>query len=390
MPAIGELVELLYPLLILLMVASIGLFIRFFAYLFSQIPVIGGWLASHADAIIAPGAVFLIQETESTWTRLQGIITRPGYEMNQMAQALTNIASTLHGNIAHLQNTVIPNAQSAATSSSNSYTDSKVSTVEGQLNSAIADEHQDVSSLQNNINTLQAYVEGPFLTKIDNDISAGTASAEAEAHAELAQFESEIVGRLSQDENVIANLESIVNQVIPADIAAAMGTAVADSYANTANAVAIINNQITALQTTLEQAIAEDDTKLQEEITGNIDILQNELDGIQSKQQLDEANIGVLQEITSVAIPAAIAAVATSVAAITTEYDECAITMCPGPHSLQNVLAGLLATLLDAGELGFIVEAVRDPIATANALSPILTSVDAGANDLWDTLLALV
>ncbi len=127
---------------------------------------------------------------------------------------------------------------------------------------------------------------------------------------------------------------------------------------------------------------------LNTKITG----ISNTLAPVQAAQQLNTTQLAPFEGIGAVALPTVLATLSSIINNIKTKVDECMVDNCDttSPNNIRNVLRNLLGLMSAAGEIGFIAEAIRDPSGTANALAPILDSIDSGANTTWDALIGLL
>lgn len=271
------------------------------------------------------------------------------------------------------------------------------------------------------------------LTQAKSYADQAEADAKSYADANLSRVEADLVKSIQGDEIVLQNLSQTIAVTVPAEIA----NAVADSYnkeqSNLQDAVNTINTEIASLQGQIndlqtriandEQVIASNVSKLltlqsaesqdaqvitaaQQAITSaQFDILSSQkaiddiqtniqeqgtqLQQLQTQQQLNTSELSPFEVTGAVTLTATLAALSASINAIKTELDTCAVTTCDGPNNIANVLKSLLSSLLVAGEFGFFAEAISNPQGTANALEPILDSINTGATDLWSTILEI-
>ena len=272
-------------------------------------------------------------------------------------------------------------------------------------------------------------------TLVQGDVAAGiTASKDAAAQA-ITTFEQTLIARVVGDETLLGALTNTVDTKVPSEISSAVTSAVATQAQRDVTATAALQSQITALQTqiaTLSARVTTDEliiSTAQSQLTqmGNatvvdaqtvaalqtqianarVDIatsttaisdLYTQLTGIsdtlgpvQTAQQLNTAQLAPFEGLTSVMLPTAIATIAATLTSLKTKVDTCVVENCDpaNPNNIRNVLKDLLGLLTAAAEIGFIAEAVRDPLGTANTLAPLLDSIDAGAVGTLNALLSL-
>lgn len=268
-----------------------------------------------------------------------------------------------------------------------------------------------------------------------SQIATAKAQAEADAQTAVANLQAQLLSRLSGDENTLSSLTNSVNVTIPNEIATQVNEAEAtenqkltaaqtqlqgeiDSLqaqvTTLANAVTAATQTISTAQAniatlqsaetvdegaianeqqiiaTAQSTIATNTTAISElytQITG----ISDQLGPINATQALQTSQITNLTQDTTVLLPVALAALSTALTSLKTEVDECMVDNCntQNPNNIQNVLRDLLGLLTAAAEIGFVAEAIRDPLGTANALAPLLESIDTGAVNTLDALLSL-
>lgn len=90
------------------------------------------------------------------------------------------------------------------------------------------------------------------------------------------------------------------------------------------------------------------------------------------------------------ALVGTVATVGAAVAAITTEFESCAVTSCDGPNNLSGLLKGILgfASLAEIGV--FLDKVINDPAGAeaeyAGVFSGIVSPIVAGGGDVWSAL----
>ena len=265
-----------------------------------------------------------------------------------------------------------------------------------------------------------------------NDASAKVAS---DAQTAINKMNSELIAKLAGDETLLASLSTSVDTQLPLEIAQAVATSTAQQTARDAATTQALQTQINALQSqiaTLETAIAKDtqlivtgqsnllnlqanETVDQATITeqeaiiekARVDIatntqtistlftqitgISNTLGPVQAAQQLNTVQLAPFETVGAVLLPTALATLSATLNSLKTKVDTCTVDTCDpsSPQNIRNVLRDLLGLMTAAGEIGFIAEAVRDPVAVANTIAPLLDSIDSGALSTLNALLSL-
>jgi predicted nucleic acid-binding Zn-ribbon protein len=268
------------------------------------------------------------------------------------------------------------------------------------------------------------------------EIQTAATKTAADAADALKTVQTSLLSQLSGDSAAIASLTNVVGTQVPTEIAQAVQAAAATQDANLARATIAIGQQITALQgeiTTLADRVATDEqiiaastaeisklqsaetidaaaitaqskliTTAQSDILSNITTindLQTKITGIsstlapiQAAQQLNTAQLSPFEIVGAVALPTLLATLSNTLSQVKTKVDTCSVETCDptSPLNIKNQLMNLLEMLTAAGEIGFIAEAINDPQGTANALAPLLDSIDNSAVSALDTLLAIL
>lgn len=267
------------------------------------------------------------------------------------------------------------------------------------------------------------------------DIAAAQAQAESAAQSAISSLQTQLVNRLSGDETSLQALASSVNVTIPNEIETATNNAVATENQQLTAATSTIEQQITAIQaqigtlttqvqnanqtiataqstiTNLESQASVDENAIAQQqaiiTAANTEIatsqtaisdlytqltsISSTLAPIQATQQLQTSQISSITTDLDVALPTLLATIAATLNSVKTEVDTCSVQTCDptSPNYLKNALLALLALLTDAAEIGFVAEAVKDPVGTANALAPLLDSIGGAGIDALDALLSL-
>lgn len=340
-------------------------------------------------------------------------ITQPIRVLTGLFQRIFNSHAATHNAIATLHSATIPNATAGLLTSAENYTDSKLS-----ANLVQAEDYAD--TLRN---------------QLENDITTAKADAEQAALTDATNVQQNLIGRLQGDEATLAALSTEVTVTIPNELEAEINESVAtENAALTAQltpiqteiaqlqqqvqneqstiatadaAISVANTNIETLQsaesvdddaiaaeqqaiTTAQADIATSTTAISDLYT-QITSISSTLTPIQATQQLQTNQISTINTDLDTAVPLALATLSTALQSLKTEVDECMVDNCDtsNPNNFRNVLRDLLELLTAAAEIGFIAEAVRDPIGTATALAPILDTIDSSAVDTLNALLDL-
>lgn len=340
-------------------------------------------------------------------------ITQPIRMLTGLFQRIFNAHATTHNKIATVVTTTIPNATAGLLTSAENYTDTKLS-----ANLVQAEDYAD---------TLR--------TDLESEIATAKADAENAALNDAQNVQQNLINRLQGDETTLAALSTEVTVTIPNEVEAEINESVATENAALTAQLTPIQTEIAQLQQqvqneqsniaasnaaisaananiqTLQSAENVDDDAIASEqqtiATAQADIatsttaisdlytqitsISSTLAPIQAAQQLNTSTLNEITPIVEVGLPTALAALSTKLTNLQTDVDECMVDNCDtaNPNNIQNVLRDLLGLLTAAAEIGFIAEAIKDPIGTANALSPLLEGIDTSATDTLNLLLDL-
>lgn len=267
------------------------------------------------------------------------------------------------------------------------------------------------------------------LTTAINGVNQAYQKAVNDLHTEL-------VKQLTGDEALLATLAQTVNFTLPAQMQKAITAAQTNETKQINDATSKLQGEIDSLQsqvTALNQATATDEANIrtaqanittlqsattvdeaaiaterqtiltaQSDILSNITSIQdlntkitgisNTLAPIQTAQQLNTTQLAPFEGAGDVALPVALATISATLNSLKTKVDTCTVDTCDptSPQNIRNVLKDLLGTIMAAAEIGFVAEAIRDPLGTASALAPILEGIDNGATSTFDDLMGLL
>jgi hypothetical protein len=278
------------------------------------------------------------------------------------------------------------------------YTDNTATQTQAQIAAAKAQAETDaqnaiksaqadlISRLTGDETTLSA-ISNELVTTIPNEIatqaSENTATENQALTAQVSGLQSQITALQSQ-------ITTLANQNATATVAITNATATLNELQAQGEldegAIAQQQQIITAAQTT----IANNTTAISDLYT-QMTSISDTLAPIQAQQQLQASQISTINTDLDLTIPAALATLSTTLTNLKTQVDECSVDNCDttNPNNIRNVLRDLLALFTATAEIGFIAQAINDPLGTANALAPILDSIDSSALSTLDLLLEL-
>jgi hypothetical protein len=377
-------------------------------------PSIFGW---HPLNFISEGITNvgnqLAGSAENLAVDVVNFITQPVRQLTGLFQRIFNSHAGSHNAIATLHNTTIPNATAGLLTSAESYTDSKVEVsltqaesytnsirtdLEGEITTARAEAEQaaltDATNVQSNLVTrLQgdeatlSALSTEITTTIPNELETQINESVATENQELTAATSTIENQIAQ---ITAQIDTLNNQIAKAN--ATIATAGAN-IVTLQNQSVVDEGAIAQEQTTIQNAQADIATNtttistLYTQITGISDTLAP----IKAAQTLQTQQISTINTDLDTTLPLALATISTALQSLKTEVDECMVDNCDtaNPNNIRNVLRDLLGLLVATAEIGFIAEAVKDPLGTASALAPLLDTIDSSAVDTLNLLLEL-
>lgn len=413
MPIVGLAVlgDLLFCLICLAVGYSIITFGKFIANLVPNIPIP---FFHFRDLIIAAAegaGGFLMDLTHGSFRRLGDWLVDAAYFIHYPLFKLIQVLDHHANQLSSIRSNDIPGAVNSANGYTNDHVAGEANTRQSQINAVNSDLHSAEVSLQNNIDTLAHQT-------VPADIASAKSAVESDLHDTATSLQNNIDSlqrELVTDLNAVwANVQPLQNAVynqIPAEFAQAAAQTSADILAaknavvsQLTDAIATVNGEIaTAVQRAndaLSQAVQGIDAELNNAIVAEqtalanakadvLTQLQSQRDTLQGEISIDNANIGTLQEATSITIPAAIAAVATGVATITSEFERCAVTTCDGPNNFRNLLNEALGLAGAVDIVAFLAAAAKDPSGEARAFAGVAEGIYNDAHSLIDGLLSL-
>jgi hypothetical protein len=377
-------------------------------------PSIFGW---HPLAFIQEGINGFGNQFETSAKQLGAplvnVFIQPIRQILGLFQRSHNATASAHRKISTIVNTTIPAATTGLVDKANTYTDNQV---------------------QVTLTSAEAYTD-KIHTELVNDIALAKADAANVAQADATKVQSDLISRRQGDEVTLAALSTEVTTTIPDEIEKEINESVATENAALTAAITPLQKQLAELEqsvsneqasiTAANAAIADANTEItklsQSEVvdegaiaaqqttiaaaqatiatsTTAISDLYTQITGVSNTlapvvaaQQLNTSAISTIEPIVETALPVAIATISTVVNNLKTDVDECMVDNCDtaNPNNIQNVLRHLLELFTAAAEIGFIAEAVRDPLGVASTLAPILDAIDSSATDTLNALLEL-
>lgn len=85
-----------------------------------------------------------------------------------------------------------------------------------------------------------------------------------------------------------------------------------------------------------------------------------------------------------------VAGIGAAVAALTSEFESCAVTTCEGPNNLQGLLQTLLGLTSIAAFGAFLEQAISDPSDAVSEyegqLSSVVSGIVTGGGDIWSAI----
>jgi hypothetical protein len=270
---------------------------------------------------------------------------------------------------------------------------------------------------------------------VQSAISSSAANVAANAQAALQAFQADVVKRLGIDEASLGAITMTVTTTVPKEIADAVAQAEAKAAADTLTAINplqleiatltpqldALSAKVTADEQTIAQAKAAIATELAQQvideaaIKANQDVITqaqadiatnttmistlhqqilatgSQITQLQQQQQLNTAQLAPYEVAGATMLPTLLATISGTLNSLKTKVDTCTVDTCDpsSPTNIRNVLRDLLKLMTAAGEIGFIAEAIHDPIGTAASVAPLLEGIDRGAIDTLDALLSL-
>lgn len=287
----------------------------------------------------------------------------------QLSWGAEVVAGVFHlfQNDKHIVTTTIPHATAQQQAHTSQAVHGEAVVRQSQVNTL----HGEVNDLTHGLTAVSVFAHdtlpADFHAYTDQKTQAAIATADADARNMVNSLQSEIEQELAGVNSQLTELQKLATSTLPADIAKQAQIAAAEVNAAKASLISDLDAEATTEQQALSSGLAT----------------------IQGQVSIDGAQIGSLDQAVGITIPAAIGAVAASVAAVTTEVDNCMVSACGGPHSLENELQNLAGLFATTGELSFLGAAIKDPQGTAETMDAIIGPWLQSGKDLFDELLSL-
>jgi len=202
----------------------------------------------------------------------------------------------------------------------------------------------------------------------------------------------QVLGLFQRSGNATAAAHNKIGAVVRNHIPAAQQAAIDQSGAYTdlqiAQLTRLVNRELTDLKNNINiSGITADISALNTKITG----ISDTLGPLHDQVNLNTAQLAPFEAVGAVALPTLLATLGSTLNKLKTKVDECMVDNCDttSPNYLKTALLHLLVGLTDVAELAFLAEAIHDPVGVANAISPSLEAVDAGAVATLNALLSL-
>lgn len=316
-------------------------------------------------------------------TAVAGERARATHAEQQLAQAAAQAGSAaaavkaLVGIVGHgTVESDIAQARGEAVSSAKSYTDQ-------QAHDLVAEMQSKLAGVWSAIKPLQTAVSTTIPAEIRQAADQAAATASSDAAAVQAQLTARVVALQDQLDSTRSDLQDAISSASAAQ--AAVSASDLTTAEGQAQAAAGVAQAAAAAQAAAGLATA-------------VGALQKEIDAangaIAAGSATTTIRLPALPDVSipgTIAVPIAVGALAQAVAGVLEEVDSCMVSNCgSGPNNIGNVLKTLLGAGLDLAEFGFIAAAIKDPTGTADALAPLLGTIDQGATDLWRAILEVV
>lgn len=431
--ALAEIAPILWAVLLLAVAIAIEAFGRFLATLIPRLPVIGNWLHNEILNAASGAGNFLISQAQGQLHVIRDLLVDMGHIDSRLWGGAVSVLEHLGSQASHLYRDVIPGAQNAA----QGYAHDQVAGESSRARGAEDSINRELDHAEQVQASFSDWVKTTFHDRLEADITAAknaaTSDAEAEAQRQLDGLQADLMNRLSQVWDAIAPLQTAVYSTIPSELSAQaakessdIATERQDRIAQLASAVQSLNGQITALdnkqtaalaaesaaaaatsaadlstaegvaaadqaqaEAVAQRAIADQAAKDKAALVDAVGTLQGQIDVLQQTQTI---TLPALPDVTlpgTLTIPVAVGALASTIAGVITEVDNCMVSACGGPNSLENELNKLRGMFSIAGELGFLAEAIKDPVGTEHAVSSVFEGIWNTGHSLLDDLLSL-
>jgi hypothetical protein len=369
---------------------------------------IGAFFVGKADAIVS----WALDNGKQYFQDLANWVTGHEYLFRTFAGAVVAAVNHLGDQIAHIVNTSIPNAISAAEAAAGKHAQELVNGVEKDLT---ADYNKLTSALAGDVKTIDGVISKDVtdLTNlVSKSVSAGVSTAEKYADNEIGDLRNYVDDQIGKAEGIaaaalasavktigsqIANAAStahseLVNaeSTLEADISAAAKTAAA----NLSTAEQAIGGEISTVASQAAQEVAGAEAQAQAEVTSLGSSLASTISAdvgtltgdITGTAQALEGDLSSLQTVLEAAISGAIAGVLTRVA----KLEECSVGVCDdSPNNFSSLLQDALGIADFAAFAVFVAGAINSPGQAADEFETAAKGLYSDADSLLDSLLSL-
>lgn len=430
---IAGLGDLAYALILFCIAAAIGTLTAEIARLVPNPSIAGYHPFGFIPAALGDVHNWAVNTSDSAILRLRNIIVDVAHIDNIIVSRIITAINHSLGGIAHLFNVVIPDAQNAA----QSYADQAAGVVHNYVDATAQSLQNNIDRDTNAISDLSSFVNGAFHTNLEHDISNAANDALNTAENFTTNGLNDLTAVMNADLSTvwsaIAPLSLAVASTIPAEFAAQAQqeqsdirataqtaqanlvtatqnlqnelTGVNDNLTATIIANATAQEQLAAADLTTAEGVADADsaaavvtatseaaTQLQAKATqlqSNIDTNSASIATLQQQQTITLPALPDISIPSSITIPVAVGGLATAVAGIITEFDDCAVTTCGGPNNISNLLQTLIGGASLAELAAFLEAAASDPKGEASAFADAASGLYNTGHSLIDDLLSL-
>lgn len=283
----------------------------------------------------------------------------------------------------------IPNAEGAAKAFARTHVGVEAHTRSSQIGTV----QREIAHAEGEIKALRRGEGAITWTGIENKINA----SESHAVSTSESYTDKAVGaeaqalssRLSSVWSAIDGLQGAVNSTIPAELQQQARAEAAALAAQAQAEKAALNQAVDQLRTELDQAIAAGQTAEAQSLAQQIDQITNQLDTLEQTTTQAFPVIGEIAGAATITVPLAVAGLASEVASIATEMDDCMVTTCEGPNNLEGLLQKALGGVQLAALVGVFAEMINDPKGEATVVSKVADGLYTDAHALIDTVLSL-
>lgn len=433
MPALAGLGDVLFALLCLGIGASIITIGKFIAALIPSVPIIGN--AIHNAIISASQAAgdFLVNLAHGSFNRISALFQWMVAAQIWPIRAIISVFNHHATQISHLHNTDVPDAINSANSHANTVVNTETTRAENReadLSQSITD---NANNLQANITKLQNVTVPNLITAAKNEVYANLAQDVTSLQNNINSLAQQTTALLASVWAAIQPLQNAVFSTIPAELAAQAGKEAADNAstraadaAALATAVGSLSGEISAVSAEFHtelanakaasEALAAADLNTAEGVAqadaaaaqlaasqeaaaalstraaalqGQLDDQTRQLEQLEATQTITLPGLNDVTIPNTISVPVAVGALGVAVAGIISEIDTCMVSVCSGPHNWQSLLNTLTTGATLAELIAFMQGAISDPAGEAAAVASLGSGLYSTGHALIDDLLSL-